>query len=128
MYTDFNVDIKKIKLRKSVNLLTNNPDIYLRERVPEDIYNTIIKIRKIREKFEMKDVVMSNLWLSEKEITDFERNYGDALNDFDLYGIQNKKKLRKNKSRRKEDETSKDINITNEQTCVFSMNNIREFY
>lgn len=78
MYAEFNVDIKKIKLRKSINSLTYNPDIYLRERVPEDIYSTIIKIRKIREKWEIQEIVASNLWPNETELVNFERNYGDA--------------------------------------------------
>lgn len=59
IYLDFNVDMKKIKLRKSINNLTYNPDIYLREKVPADIYDTIIKLRKIREKWEIKDIISS---------------------------------------------------------------------
>lgn len=128
LYTDFDVDVKKIKLRKSVNSLTNDPDIYLRARVPEDMYNTIIKIRKIREKFEIKEVSSSDLWLSEKEIVTFERNYGDALTDFDLYGIRNKKRVKKRKSTHKNSEVSVERNITEEHTSCFSMNNIRDFY
>ena len=128
LYTDFDVDVKKIKLRKSVNSLTNDPDIYLRARVPEDMYNTIIKIRKIREKFEIKEVSSSDLWLTEKEIVTFERNYGDALTDFDLYGIRNKKRVKKRKSTHKNSEASVERNITEEHTSCFSMNNIRDFY
>ena len=41
MYLDFNVAIKKIKLRETLTKLMGNPDIYLRSKVPEEIYDTL---------------------------------------------------------------------------------------
>jgi hypothetical protein len=98
--------------------------------VPEDIYSTIIKIRKIREKWEIQEIIASNLWPNETELVNFERNYGDALNDFDLYGIQGKKRMRKTRGKKKSDTDGSKIDKTamSEQTSVYSMTNIRESY
>lgn len=41
LYLDFNVAIKKIRLRETLTKIMGNPDIYLRSKVPEDIYDTL---------------------------------------------------------------------------------------
>jgi hypothetical protein len=41
IYLDFNVQIKKIKLRDTVTKIMGSPDVYLRSKVPEDIYDTL---------------------------------------------------------------------------------------
>ena len=114
-----------------MNNLTHHPDIYLRERVPEEIYSTIIKIRKIREKWTIKDIITSDLWPEQLELVTFERNYGDALNDFDLFGIECKKKIKKKRIKQYKtvgEDGKKDKTIMSEQTSVYSMSNIRETY
>jgi hypothetical protein len=49
MYQDFNCAIKRIKLRESLTSTINAPDIYLRAKVPEDIYDTLQKFAEIRK-------------------------------------------------------------------------------
>jgi hypothetical protein len=41
MYVDFNVAIKKIKLRDPITKIMGSPDVYLRSKVPDDIYDTL---------------------------------------------------------------------------------------
>jgi hypothetical protein len=41
LYQNFNVAIKKIKLRDSLSAIMSAPDIYLRSKVPEDMYDTL---------------------------------------------------------------------------------------
>ena len=38
LYLDFNVRIKMIKLRETLEEIVNNPDMYSRIKVPENIY------------------------------------------------------------------------------------------
>jgi hypothetical protein len=78
MYLDFNIDTKRVKLRKSIKRLVDMPDIYLRERVPIETYNTIMKVKRLREKWTLEDIINSNLWLTGEELVVLERNYGDA--------------------------------------------------
>lgn len=41
IYLDFNCAIKRIKLRNSLSATIAAPDIYLRSKVSEDIYDTL---------------------------------------------------------------------------------------
>ena len=41
MYTDFNCSIKKIRLRDNLTKIMRSPDVYLRSKVPEDMYDTL---------------------------------------------------------------------------------------
>ena len=41
MYLDFNVSIKKIRLRDPLTRIMGAPDVYLRSKVPEDMYDTL---------------------------------------------------------------------------------------
>ena len=48
-YLDFNVTIKKIKFRINLAKLMASPDVYLRAKVPEEIYDTLRKISDIQK-------------------------------------------------------------------------------
>ena len=39
IYLDFNVAIKKVKLRDPLKITMALPDVYLRSKVPEKVYN-----------------------------------------------------------------------------------------
>jgi len=41
MYLDFNVAIKKIKLREALTKIMGAPDVYLRSKVPEDMFDIL---------------------------------------------------------------------------------------
>ena len=41
MYLDFNVSLKKIKLRDTLTKIMGLPDVYLRSKVPEDMFDTL---------------------------------------------------------------------------------------
>jgi hypothetical protein len=38
IYLDFNVALKKIKLREPLKITMGLPDVYLRSKVPEEVY------------------------------------------------------------------------------------------
>lgn len=41
IYQDFNVALKKIRLRDSLTQIIGKPDVYMRSKVPEDMYDTL---------------------------------------------------------------------------------------
>jgi len=49
IYLDFNVAIKKIKLREPLRSIMGAPDVYLRSKVPEDMYDILQKFAEIRK-------------------------------------------------------------------------------
>lgn len=38
LYTEFNMEIKRIRLRDSLSFIIGKPNIYMRTKVPEHIY------------------------------------------------------------------------------------------
>jgi hypothetical protein len=86
MYIDFNVAIKKIKLRETLTKIMGSPDVYLRSKVPEDIYDTLQKFAEIRKLDRMNLVRNFNLFPSTPNLLNLERKYGDSLSYEDLYG------------------------------------------
>lgn len=95
MYQDFNCAIKRIKLRESLTSTINAPDIYLRAKVPEDIYDTLQKFAEIRKLDRAVLLRDFNLYPTVERLTTLERKYGDAINKEDFFGFKEKKKRAK---------------------------------
>jgi hypothetical protein len=95
MYLDFNVAIKKIKLREPLTKIMGAPDVYLRSKVPEDMFDILQKFAEIRKLTRLSLIRDFNLFpLTEKLLT-LERKYGDSLNTEDLHGKPGKPKKKK---------------------------------
>lgn len=92
LYQEFNVAIKKIKLRDSLSSIMSAPDIYLRSKVPEDMYDTLQKFAEIRKLDRANLVRDFNLFPSVTNLLTLERKYGDSLLFEDLNGFKQKKK------------------------------------
>ena len=77
-----------------------SPDVYLRSKVPEDIYDTMQKFAEMRKLDRMTLVRDFNLFPQTEKLLNLERKYGDSLSHEDLYGF-----LQKPKRRRAADDT-----------------------
>lgn len=95
VYLDFNVMIKKIKLRDPLTKIMGAPDVYLRAKVPEDIYDTMQKFAEMRKLDRMALVRDFDLFPLPDRLLNLERKYGDALSHEDLYGAPAKPKKRR---------------------------------
>lgn len=95
IYMDFNCAIKKIKLRDSLSDTIAVSDIYLRSKVPEDMYYTLQQFAEMR-KLDRQNLVRDfNLYPSSENLLTLERKYGDSLSLYDLTGQKPKKRRRK---------------------------------
>jgi len=92
LYLDFNVSIKKIRLRDPLTKIMGAPDVYLRSKVPEDMYDTLQKFAEIRKLDRAGLVRDFNLFPGTQNLLTLERKYGDALNHEDLYGFKQRRK------------------------------------
>jgi len=92
MYLDFNVALKKIRLRDPLTKIMGSPDVYLRSKVPEDMYDTLQKFAEIRKLDRASLVRDFNLYPITENLLTLERKYGDALNHEDLYGFKQRRK------------------------------------
>ena len=94
IYLDFECAIKKIKLRDVLSKIMASPDIYLRSKVPQDMFDTIQKFAEIRKQDRANLVRDFNLYPETKNLLTLERKYGDSLSYEDLNGMKQKKKRR----------------------------------
>ena len=92
MYTDFNCSIKKIRLRDTLTKIMGSPDVYLRSKVPEDMYDTLQKFAEIRKQDRASLVRDFNLYPITANLLTLERKYGDSLNFEDLNGYKQRRR------------------------------------
>ena len=95
-YADFNCSFKFIKLRDSLSSTIGAPDIYLRDKVAEDVYSTLITFGEIRKLDRANLVTNFNLFPEVSNILVMERKYGDAVLYEDINGIKKKRRKRVN--------------------------------
>ena len=96
LYLDFNVSIKKIKLRDPITQIMGSPEVYLRSKVPEDMYDTLQKFAELRKLNRMELIKDFDLWPFSDKLEILERKYGDSLYHMDLYGVPAPKKRKRN--------------------------------
>lgn len=94
-YLDFNVAIKKIKLRENLRAIMGAPDVYLRAKVPEEMFDILQKFAEIRKLSRLSLVRDFNLFPETEKLLTLERKYGDSLNMEDLTGKPGKGKKKK---------------------------------
>ena len=73
------------------------PDVYLRSKVPDDMYDTLQKFAELRKLDRASLIQDFNLFPITENLLTLERKYGDSLNFEDLNGFKQKRK-RRNKS------------------------------
>jgi hypothetical protein len=86
IYLEFNVAIKKIKLRETLKSIMGAPDVYLRSKVPEDMYDILQKFAEIKKLNRLALVRNFNLFPETSKLLTLERKYGDSLSIEDISG------------------------------------------
>jgi hypothetical protein len=86
MYMDFNCALKIIRLRDTLTTIIGRPDLYMRSKVPEDMYETLQKFAFIRRCERLQEIRDFNLFPASDVLLVLERKYGDSLNHEDLHG------------------------------------------
>ena len=95
LYWNFNASIKRLKLRDTLTKIMSSPDVFLRSKVPEEIYDTLQKLAEMRKFDRIKYLKDYNLFPESERLLALERKYGNSLNYKDLYGIPQKQKKKK---------------------------------
>jgi len=114
MYWDFNVCLKRIKLRDTLTKTMSSPNVFLRSKVPEEIYDTLQKLAEMRKYDRIKYLKDYNLFPDPELLLSVGRKYGDALSHKDLYGVPQKPK-KKRKRVTEEQEPEIDMMLTKQQ-------------
>ena len=99
LYQEFNCSMKRIRMRDSLTKIMGSPDVYLRSKVPEDMYDTLQKFAEIRKLDRVALVRDFNLFPRPVNLLTLERKYGDALSFEDINGYKQRKKKRASRLR-----------------------------
>lgn len=86
IYTAFDADLKLIKMRESLDSLTSHPDIYMRDKVSEDVCTTLLKLAELKRGLRMRQLKAMSLFPVPEHLLTVERKYGESLTDEDIYG------------------------------------------
>lgn len=88
LYQDFNVAMKRIRLRDPLTKIMASPDVYLRSKVPQDMYDTLQRFAEIRKLDRASLVRDFNLFPIPEHLLTLERKYGDSLTFEDINGFR----------------------------------------
>lgn len=91
LYMKFNCAIKLVKMRGALSMVVQQPDIYLRSKVPEEMYSILSKFAEMRKQSRASLVRDFDLFPDPEAILEFELKYGDALTQEDITGLKSKK-------------------------------------
>ena len=94
LYTGFNVDLKKVRLREPLPMLTSMPSIYNRAKVSEECFESLQRLGEIRHSNRMSEANMLQMFPSAAMVTSIESKYGESISMEDILGVKPKKKIR----------------------------------
>ena len=95
IYSKFDLSIKFIKTRETIEEILTTFDIYLKSTNYRDIYDTFMNIGSILKAQTLKEITDENLFPNAEGLLLLERKYGDILKEEDLTGIKKEKILKK---------------------------------
>ena len=95
VYSKFNLQLKMIKLRYSLEHILTTYEIYSKAKNYRQMYNAFLNLGAILRSNCMKDIVNENLFSKDEDLFILERKYGVMLTEEDLTGIKMKIKLKK---------------------------------
>ena len=94
LYTDFNVDLKKVRLREPLPMLTSMPEIYNRAKVSEECFEALHRIGEIRRGDRLKTASLLQMFPTVGMVISMESKYGESISMEDILGVKPKKKIR----------------------------------
>lgn len=95
IYSKFDLSLKYIKLRETLNHILTTFDIYSKANKYRNIYNTFMNYGSILKCSTLEEISNSNLFPDAESLLILERKYADILSDEDMTGIAQVKKKKK---------------------------------
>lgn len=86
LYTAFDIDLKRIKLRYPLLQLLSMPDIYMRTKVSEPCFLALTKLADMRQAEWLADVKALDLFPTVSMLLDIESKYGESITLEDILG------------------------------------------
>ena len=95
IYSKFDLSLKYIKLRDSINEILHSFDIYTKANKYRKIYDCFLNFGSILKAETLREITDANLYPEAESLLLLERKYGDILKEEDLSGILKEKIIKK---------------------------------
>ncbi|KAL4140863.1 hypothetical protein PRNP1_015143 [Phytophthora ramorum] len=86
LYTIFEIDLKRIKLRYPLPLLMTTPDIYMRAKVSENCHQALTRLTDMRQVQRLVEVKHLDLFPTAQMLLEIESKYGESITLEDIHG------------------------------------------
>lgn len=86
LYTCFEVDLKRIKLRYPLAKLLHMPDIYMRTKVSEHCFQALVRLNDMRQAQSLADIKQLQLFPTAHMLLEVESKYGESITMEDIEG------------------------------------------
>lgn len=105
LYSQFNVDLKKIKLRDPLPDLCQMPEMYNRSKVSPECFNALHSLLAIRNANRMNEVAVQTEFPPADDLIQIESKYGESISLEDITGEPpSNRKRTLNRRRNREDQ------------------------
>ena len=86
LYTLFNVDLKKIKLRDPLPILCEMPEIYNRTKVSTECFEALHRLQAIRKANRLLELSQQSMFPLVEQLLQVESKYGESISMEDIDG------------------------------------------
>ncbi|RLN32751.1 hypothetical protein BBJ28_00021588 [Nothophytophthora sp. Chile5] len=86
LYTAFEIDLKRIKLRYPLPTLMTIPDIYMRAKVSENCHQALARLADLRQVQRLAEVKRLDLFPTAQMLLEVESKYGESITLEDIHG------------------------------------------
>ncbi|KAG1695509.1 hypothetical protein DVH05_019666 [Phytophthora capsici] len=90
LYTEFEIDLKRIKLRYPLPVLMTSPDIYMRAKVSENCHQALARLADMRKVQRLIEVKHLDLFPTSQMLLEVESKYGESITLEDIHGSRSK--------------------------------------
>jgi hypothetical protein len=87
LYTEFNVDLKKVKLREPLPTIVKDPAIYNRSKVSTNCFEALHRLSEAMEAERLVELQEMDVFPLPRMLVELENKFGDAVSLDDILGV-----------------------------------------
>ncbi|EEY55820.1 uncharacterized protein PITG_20526 [Phytophthora infestans T30-4] len=91
LYTEFEIDLKRIKLRYPLSVLMTTPDIYMRSKVSANCHQALARLAEMRKVQRLIEVKHLDLFPTSQMLFEVESKYGESVTLEDIYAKEGRR-------------------------------------
>ncbi|KDO32742.1 hypothetical protein SPRG_02440 [Saprolegnia parasitica CBS 223.65] len=89
LYSAFDVDLKRIKLRDPLPDIIKRPELYMRSKVSENCFQALNRLQNVRKASRLAELRDLDLFPLVSMLLEVESKYGESITLEDIHGVDN---------------------------------------